>query len=116
VDIVRDNMAFGHAGTGEYGTYFIGYARSPGTTEQMLTNMFVGNPPGNYDRLLDFSQAMTGTLFFVPAQSLLDDFDSLGSAGASSAASAVSTSDTGLFQPVATGSLNIGSLRGDATT
>ena len=36
VDIVRDNMPFGEVGTGEYGTYFIGYARSSATTEQML--------------------------------------------------------------------------------
>jgi porphyrinogen peroxidase len=116
IDIVRDNMAFGHAGSGEYGTYFIGYARSPATTEQMLTNMFTGSPPGNYDRLLDFSRAVTGTLFFVPAQSLLDDFDSLGSASASSTDSALSTGDTRPGRPVTTGSLNIGSLRGDATT
>ncbi len=48
-------MPFGTVGSGEYGTYFIGYARSPATTEQMLQNMFVGSPPGNYDRILDFS-------------------------------------------------------------
>ena len=78
IDIVRDNMPFGQVGSGEYGTYFIGYARSPATTEQMLANMFIGSPPGNYDRILDFSRAVTGSLFFVPSQSLLDDFDSLG--------------------------------------
>ncbi len=83
IDIVRDNMPFGQVGTGEYGTYFIGYARSPATTEQMLANMFIGSPPGNYDRLLDFSRAVTGSLFFVPSQSLLDDFDSLGPSSAS---------------------------------
>lgn len=58
--IVRDNMPFGRVGEGEFGTYFIGYARSPRTIEQMLENMFVGRPPGNYDRLLDFSVAKTG--------------------------------------------------------
>jgi len=72
LQIVRDNMPFGDAGKGEFGTYFIGYARSPDRTEQMLTNMFVGNPPGNYDRLLDFSKAVTGTLFFVPSATFLD--------------------------------------------
>lgn len=40
----------------------------------MLTNMFVGDPVGNYDRLLDFSTAQTGTLFFVPSLDMLDDF------------------------------------------
>lgn len=72
IKIVRDNMPFGDASHGEYGTYFIGYARSPRPTEQMLQNMFVGRPPGNYDRLLDFSRAATGNLFFVPSLTLLD--------------------------------------------
>jgi putative iron-dependent peroxidase len=72
IDIVRDNMPFGQAAKGEYGTYFIGYARSPGTIELMLTNMFVGRPPGNYDRLLDVSRAVTGSLFFVPSVPLLE--------------------------------------------
>jgi putative iron-dependent peroxidase len=39
----------------------------------MLENMFVGKPPGNYDRLLDFSRAVTGTLFFVPTATFLED-------------------------------------------
>jgi putative iron-dependent peroxidase len=72
IKIVRDNMPFGDASHAEYGTYFIGYARSPRPTEQMLQNMFVGHPPGNYDRLLDFSRAVTGNLFFVPSLTLLE--------------------------------------------
>ncbi len=71
--IVRDNMPFGEVGSGEFGTYFIGYASHPEVTERMLTHMFVGNPPGNYDRILDFSTAVTGTLFFVPTADFLDD-------------------------------------------
>jgi putative iron-dependent peroxidase len=102
VDILRDNMAFGHVGTGEYGTYFIGYARSPATTEQMMTNMFVGSPPGNYDRILDFSTAVTGCLFFVPSQTLLD--------------SLLPAEPAQTAQPASDGSLKIGSLRGDAST
>jgi putative iron-dependent peroxidase len=69
--IVRDNMPFGTIGKGEFGTYFIGYARSPSRIERMLQNMFVGDPPGNYDRLLDFSRAVTGSLFFVPPATFL---------------------------------------------
>jgi putative iron-dependent peroxidase len=42
-------------------------------TEQMLANMFIGRPPGNYDRILDFSTAVTGCLFFVPTADFLDD-------------------------------------------
>ena len=71
--IVRDNMPFGQVGTGEFGTYFIGYASDPGVTELMLTHMFEGDPPGNYDRILDFSTAVTGTLFFIPSADFLDD-------------------------------------------
>ncbi|WP_321844407.1 Dyp-type peroxidase [Paraburkholderia bannensis] len=72
IKILRDNMPFGRPGQGEFGTYFIGYARDPQPIEQMLENMFVGLPPGNYDRLLDFSRAVTGGLFFVPSQPLLE--------------------------------------------
>lgn len=80
LEIVRDNMPFGDVGKGEFGTYFIGYARSPRRIEQMLVNMFVGQPPGNYDRLLDFSRAVTGTLFFVPPATFLEQV-STGTAG-----------------------------------
>ncbi len=73
VDILRDNMPFGKPGHGEFGTYFIGYCRTPRITEQMLQNMFIGNPPGNYDRLLDFSRAVTGSLFFAPSLTFLDN-------------------------------------------
>jgi porphyrinogen peroxidase len=71
--ILRDNMAFGSVGRGEFGTYFIGYSATPSVTERMLENMFIGDPPGNHDRLLDFSTAVTGTLFFVPTADFLDD-------------------------------------------
>ena len=75
LQIVRDNMPFGEVGKGEFGTYFIGYARSPHRIEKMLENMFIGNPPGTYDHLLDFSRAVTGSLFFVPTATFLDDVD-----------------------------------------
>ena len=73
--ILRDNMPLGEVSKGEFGTYFIGYARSPARIEKMLNNMFIGNPPGNYDRILDFSTALTGGLFFVPTASFLDDVE-----------------------------------------
>lgn len=71
-DILRDNMPFGRPGQGEFGTYFIGYARDPAVIEQMIRHMFVGDPAGEYDRLLDFSTVVTGTAFFVPAHDLLE--------------------------------------------
>jgi putative iron-dependent peroxidase len=71
--ILRDNMPFGRPGAGEFGTYFIGYSARLWVTEQMLGRMFVGAPPGSYDRLLDFSTAVTGTTFFVPTAAMLDE-------------------------------------------
>jgi putative iron-dependent peroxidase len=70
--ILRDNMPFGTVGSAEFGTYYIAYAATPRITERMLTNMFIGDPPGNYDRILDFSSAVTGSLFFAPPQDFLD--------------------------------------------
>jgi porphyrinogen peroxidase len=66
-------MPFGSPSRGEFGTYFIGYAGTPSVIEQMLANMFIGSPPGNYDRILDFSTAMTGCMFFVPSIDFLDN-------------------------------------------
>ena len=70
--ILRDNMPFGSPAAGEFGTYFIGYAKTPAVLERMLSNMVIGDPPGTYDRILDFSTAVTGCLFFIPAASLLE--------------------------------------------
>jgi putative iron-dependent peroxidase len=110
VKIVRDNMPFGTVGTGEYGTYFIGYARSSATTELMLENMFIGRPEGNYDRLLDVSTAVTGGLFFVPSAPRLE---SLADDGDDAAAVADAPADRpDMAEPGRDGSLNIGSLRG----
>ncbi|SEA22772.1 putative iron-dependent peroxidase [Arachidicoccus rhizosphaerae] len=74
--IIRDNMPFGNMSTNEMGTYFIAYASTFDTVNKMLINMFVGDPPGNYDRLLDFSTAKTGSLFYVPTLEMLDSMSS----------------------------------------
>ena len=103
LQIVRDNMPFGRASTREFGTYFIGYCRTPQVTEQMIENMFVGRPPGNYDRLLDFSRAVTGTLFFVPSVTFLESVNGDALATAVPAAGAtpghVSTAAIGTRRP-----------------
>lgn len=78
--ILRDNMPFGNVAEGVYGTFFIGYSADVTTTETMLERMFIGDPPGNTDRILDFSTARTGSLFFVPSQDALDDPDLLDAA------------------------------------
>jgi putative iron-dependent peroxidase len=101
--ILRDNMPFGRPGHGEFGTYFIGYSGRLWVIEQMLERMFVGVPPGAYDRLLDFSTAITGTTFFVPTAGMLDE---LAKPPAEPTATAVDV------KPEAPSSLGIGSLRG----
>ncbi|RFA08870.1 peroxidase [Subtercola boreus] len=71
-DILRDNMPFGRPGAKEFGTYFIGYSRDLWVIDHMLRRMFIGNPVGEYDRILDFSTAVTGTTFFVPSNDVLE--------------------------------------------
>jgi putative iron-dependent peroxidase len=101
LQIVRDNMPFGSPAAAEFGTLFLGYAADPGVTETMLRNMFLGDPPGNYDHILDFSTAVTGGLFFVPSATALEDLVGSVPAGA----------DAGPGES-AGGGLSIGSLRG----
>ena len=101
--IVRHNMPFGEVGKPEFGTYFIGYAATPDVIEQMLRNMFLGDPPGNTDRILDFSTAVTGGLFFSPVLDFLNDPPPLPGAVDAPTASVAPSSD---------GSLAIGSLKG----
>ena len=117
LEIVRDNMPFGEVGKGEFGTYFIGYARSPRRIEQMLENMFVGRPPGNYDRLLDFSRAVTGTLFFVPSATFLENVATVevppSTAGPTSKESEAEDRSKSRLSP-SDGSLGIGSLKKEA--
>ena len=113
LEILRDNMPFGEIGKGEFGTFFIGYARSPSRIEQMLDNMFIGRPAGNYDRLLDFSRAVTGTLFFVPTATFLDDVTPQGSSTVDEP-SVETPPPANVTQPISAardGSLGIGSLK-----
>ncbi len=115
--ILRYNMPFGRVGSREFGTYFIGYAARPAIIEQMLTNMFVGSPPGTTDRVLDFSTAVTGTLFFVPTSDFLDDPPAPGAGAADADTADTSVADTGAPDAPGPagdsgdGSLRIGSLR-----
>jgi putative iron-dependent peroxidase len=103
--IVRHNMPFGEVGVGEFGTYFIGYSRTAAVTEQMLRNMFLGDPPGNTDRVLDFSTAVTGGMFFSPTVDFLDNPPPLPSITTPAPAAMPAADD---------GSLAIGSLKGSA--
>jgi porphyrinogen peroxidase len=101
--IVRVNMPFGTVGMGDFGTYFIGYSSSPDVTEQMLDNMFLGRGEAAHDRILDFSTAVTGGLFFVPSADLLND-----------PPAAVSGQDAAAVIHPADQSLHIGTLKRSA--
>lgn len=116
--IMRDNMPFGRAGVGEFGTYFIGYCHTPETTEQMLRNMFTGTSDGHTDRILDFSTAVTGCLFHVPSADFLDsppdppDAEEAASAAPRASASAARTAAASESSPGDPfGSLGIGGLK-----
>jgi porphyrinogen peroxidase len=105
--IVRHNMPFGEIGKGEFGTYYVGYSRTAAVTERMLTNMFIGDPPGNTDRILDFSTAVTGTMFFTPTVDFLDDPPPLPNSAPVEQIAVVPASNDG--------SLGIGSLKGTSS-
>ena len=72
----------------------------------MLVNMFIGDPPGNHDRILDFSTAVTGSLFFVPSADFLDDLPDPPAAPADPV-----DHTSGDPAPADPGSLGIGSLK-----
>lgn len=110
LDILRANMPFGSIGAAEYGTYFIGYAARADTIERMLRNMFLGDPPGNYDRILDFSTAVTGSLYFVPTTGFLDDLPAAPDATALAATAAAAAAEA-TASPMSDGSLGIGSMK-----
>ena len=100
--------------SGEFGTYFIGYSRSPRTIELMLENMFVGRPPGNYDRILDFSTPVTGSLFFIPTSTFLDDISPDQPALPAKSAPISSPGEiVAALIGTKDGSLGIGSLKGE---
>ncbi len=111
LQIVRDNMPYGQAsGTGEKGTFFIAYSRTPDVTDTMLEKMFIGEPVGNYDRLLDFTTAVTGNEYFAPCADWLDELPPAPPADAS--APPIAEPETIAAPPQRRdGSLGIGSLR-----
>jgi putative iron-dependent peroxidase len=106
LQIMRFNMPFGRAGAAEFGTYYVAYAATPAVTEQMLDNMFLGKGDATHDRLLDFSTATTGNLYFVPSADFLDDPPSGGEA-----APQAEDEPEAASAPAADDSLGIGGLR-----
>jgi len=77
----------------------------------MLENMFIGRPLGNYDRLLDFSRAVTGNLFFVPTATFLENVTE--DQFVVAAVSPEPAVEASLPTAQNDGSLGIGSLKGE---
>ncbi|WP_063036941.1 Dyp-type peroxidase [Nocardia pseudovaccinii] len=104
--ILRANMPFGSVKDGEFGTYYVAYAATPSITETMLTRMFIGTEEAAYDRILDFSIAVTGTLFFAPPLDFFDDLPDAPEVAATALAESLSPNRVG-----SNGSLGIGTLK-----
>lgn len=70
LEVLRHSLPYG--GTGENGLYFVAYCASPDPFRRMLERMVRADADGHYDRLLDFTRAVTGASFFTPSVPLLE--------------------------------------------
>ena len=70
LEILRHSMPYGTAD--EHGLVFIAYGSSPDPFDKMLAQMIVADEEGHYDHLMNFSRAVTGASFFVPARDWLE--------------------------------------------
>ena len=93
---------------GEFGTYFIGYSATPEVIERMLRRMFIGEPEGNTDRILEVSTAVSGGLYFVPSQDFLDDLPPAPTAASGSTAPEQRMLAGAMALAAATGTENLG--------
>lgn len=72
--ILRANVVFSTPSKNEYGTYFISYSRTFDVVDKMLKNMFLGNEKGPHDKLLEYSKAISGSLYFAPGNEIIKRF------------------------------------------
>ncbi|ABZ75658.1 Dyp-type peroxidase family [Shewanella halifaxensis HAW-EB4] len=73
IKMLRQNRPYGNAM--EHGTMFVGFAATPSIIETSLSQMINADENGHYDRLLDFVEAKTGCLFFMPSKTFIEQFD-----------------------------------------
>ncbi|GIU42013.1 hypothetical protein TUM4438_07600 [Shewanella sairae] len=73
IKMLRQNRPYGNAM--EHGTMFVGFAATPSIINTSLSQMINADADGHYDRLLDFVEAKTGCLFFMPSKAFLEQFD-----------------------------------------
>ena len=72
--IVRHSFPYGTSS--EHGLFFIAYCRTLDIPELMMARMVGATGDGHYDRIMEFSRAVTGAHFFAPS---LKTLKSLGS-------------------------------------
>ncbi len=69
LEIVRHSFPYGTLN--EHGLFFIAYTRNLDIPETMLHRMLGATGDGHHDRLMDFTQAVSGAHFFAPSVELL---------------------------------------------
>ena len=70
IPMYRQNMPYGNAI--EHGSMFIGFANTPEVVNISLRKMIYADSEGHYDRLLDYTRAVTGGIFFAPPAKFLN--------------------------------------------
>ena len=69
MEILRHSMPYGTAT--ESGLFFVSYCRTPEHFEKMLEAMIQADGQGHYDHLMNYSNAVSGCLFFAPSVDFL---------------------------------------------
>ncbi len=69
LQVLRHSLPYGN--TAECGLYFVAYGRSPAPFRRMLERMVRADEAGHFDRLLDYTRAVSGASFFVPSVDIL---------------------------------------------
>ncbi len=71
LEIVRHSMPYGEA-SGDKGLFFLAYSNQRATFDKMLGRMFGTSSDGMHDRLMEFSQPVSGAYFFAPSLDVLE--------------------------------------------
>ncbi len=69
VEVLLQSMPYGDMKSN--GLYFISCCKTPDNYNLLMQSRVTGGDQGNYDHLLDFTQAETGAAFFAPSKTFL---------------------------------------------
>lgn len=73
VELKIYRRSFPYGGVRQHGLYFLAFACDQRRFDAILKNMYGLVGDGLHDRLLDFTQAVTGSYWFAPSQETLDN-------------------------------------------